>query len=310
MAYPIERKLVIAVASSALFDLTESDSIFQVKGIQAYKRYQEQKVDIPFEKGVAFPFISRLLKLNESFKDEMPIEVVLMSRNSPETGLRAFRSIKHYELDITRAGFSSGTPHFKYLPAFNASLFLSANKDDVKAALANGFAAGHVLNRVVVEDDEDNELRIGFDFDGVLADDEAEKIYKETGDLKQYHQYEEQHAKDPLNIGPVGELLKRISFLQKLEQKKLQKNPSYKPMLKTAIVTARNAPAHERMINSLKAWNVDVNEAFFLGGISKARILNIMKPHIFFDDQMVHLDHIDKIPAVHIPFGVANKGIE
>lgn len=310
MAYPIERKLVIAVASSALFDLTESDSIFKARGIQAYKKYQEQKVDVPFERGVAFPFISRLLKLNESFKEEEPIEVVLMSRNSPETGLRAFRSIKHYGLNITRAGFSSGAPHFKYLPAFNTTLFLSANKGDVKSALANGFAAGHVLNRVVVEEDEDNELRIGFDFDGVLADDEAEKVYKETGDLRQYHQYEEEHAKDPLKIGPVGELLKRISFLQKLEQKKLQKNPDYKPILKTAIVTARNAPAHERMINTLKAWEVDVDEAFFLGGINKARILNIMRPHIFFDDQMVHLDHIDKIPAVHIPFGVANKDTE
>lgn len=310
MAYHIERKLVIAVASSALFDLTESDSVFKANGIQAYKKYQEQKVDIPFEKGVAFPFISRLLKLNESFKEEEPIEVILMSRNSPETGLRAFRSIKHYELNITRAGFSSGAPHFKYLPAFNTTLFLSANKEDVKSALANGFAAGHVLNRIVVEDDEDNELRIAFDFDGVLADDEAEKVYKETGDLKQYHQYEEEHAKDPLKIGPVGELLKRISFLQKLEQKKLQKNPDYKPILKTAIVTARNAPAHERMIHTLKAWEVDVDEAFFLGGINKARILNIMKPHIFFDDQMVHLDHIDKIPAVHIPFGVANKESE
>jgi 5'-nucleotidase len=160
MAYPIERKLVIAVASSALFDLTESDSIFKANGIQAYKKYQEKKVDIPFEKGVAFPFISRLLILNESFKEEEPIEVILMSRNSPETGLRAFRSIKHYRLNITRAGFSSGAPHFKYLPAFNTTLFLSANEEDVKAALANGFAAGRVLNRIVVEDDDSNELRI------------------------------------------------------------------------------------------------------------------------------------------------------
>ncbi|MDR0891000.1 MAG: 5'-nucleotidase, partial [Mediterranea sp.] len=193
------------------------------------------------------------------------------------------------------------------LPAFNATLFLSANEEDVKAALDNGYAAGRVLNKIVVEDDDSNELRIGFDFDGVLADDEAEKIYKETGDLKQFHQHEEAHAQEPLKIGPVGGLLKAISNLQKLEQQKHQENPSYQPILKTAIITARNAPAHERMINTLKAWNVDVDEAFFLGGINKARVLNILKPHIFFDDQMVHLDHIDKIPAVHIPFGVGNK---
>ena len=128
MAYPIEKKLVIAVASSALFDLTESDSIFKAQGVQPYKEYQKKYIDKPFEKGVAFPFISRLLRLNESFPDEQPIEVILMSRNSPETGMRAFNSIKHYQLNITRAGFSSGSSHFQYLPAFNASLFLSANE--------------------------------------------------------------------------------------------------------------------------------------------------------------------------------------
>lgn len=230
-----------------------------------------------------------------------------MSRNSPETGMRAFNSIKHYGLDISRAGFSSGSSHFQYLPAFNTSLFLSANETDVKNALDNGIAAGSVLNKIVVDDEEDTELRLAFDFDGVLADDEAEKVYKETKSLKSYHQYEADHASEPLNNGPVIELLKKISFYQKLEQRKASQEPDYKRIIKTAIVTARNAPAHERMINTLNYWNVDVDEAFFLGGIDKARILNIMKPHIFFDDQMVHLDHIDKIPAVHIPFGVANK---
>ena len=308
MTYPIEKKLVIAVASSALFDLTESDSIFKAQGVQPYKEYQKKYIDKPFEKGVAFPFISRLLRLNESFPDEQPIEVILMSRNSPETGMRAFNSIKHYQLNITRAGFSSGSSHFQYLPAFNASLFLSANEADVKKALDSGTAAGRVLNKTaVMDDEEDKELRLAFDFDGVLADDEAEKVYKTTNSLQTYHKYEVDHAAEPLKNGPVIELLKKISVYQKLEQRKANQDPQYQRILKTAIVTARNAPAHERMINTLNYWDVDVNEAFFLGGIDKARILNIMKPHIFFDDQMVHLDHIDKIPAVHIPFGVANK---
>ncbi len=306
MPYPIEKKLVIAVASSALFDLTESDSIFKAKGEQAYKDYQKKHVDRTFEKGVAFPFVSRLLRLNDSFPEEQPVEVVLMSRNSPETGMRAFNSIKQYGLNITRAGFSSGSPHFQYLPAFNVSLFLSANEDDVKSALESGIAAGKVLNTKAVDDEGDAELRIAFDFDGVLADDEAEKVYKETG-LATYHQYETEHAAEPLHSGPVIELLKKISYYQKLEQRKLKDDPTYTRILKTAIVTARNAPAHERMINTLNHWKVDVDEAFFLGGIDKARVLNIMKPHIFFDDQLVHLDHIDKIPAVHIPFGIANR---
>ncbi|MDR0940216.1 MAG: 5'-nucleotidase [Mediterranea sp.] len=306
MPYPIEKKLVIAVASSALFDLTESDSVFKAEGVQAYTRYQERNVDVPFQRGVAFPFVSRLLKLNEAFAAEEPVEVVLMSRNSPETGMRTFRSIKRYGLNITRAAFSSGAPHFQYLPAFNATLFLSANEEDVRAALDNGFAAGRVLNTIVVDDDDSRELRIGFDFDGVLASDEAERIYEETGDLERFHQHEEAHADEPLKIGPVGELLKRVSNLQQLERQKRQEDADYQPMIKTAIITARNAPAHERVINTLKAWDVEVDEAFFLGGIQKARFLNILKPHIFFDDQMVHLDHIDKIPAVHIPFGVKN----
>lgn len=306
MPYPIDKKLVIAVASSALFDLTESDSVFRAQGVQAYKDYQQKHINDAFEKGVAFPFISRLLRLNKSFPDEQPIEIILMSRNSPETGMRVFNSIKHYGINISRAGFSSGSSHFQYLPAFNVSLFLSANEIDVINALNNGIAAGRVLNQIVVDDEEDTELRLAFDFDGVLADDEAEKIYKETNSLETYHQYETEHALEPLNNGPVIELLKKISFYQKLEQRKEIQEKNYKRIIKTAIVTARNAPAHERMINTLNHWNVDVDEAFFLGGIDKVRILNIMKPHIFFDDQMVHLDHIDKIPAVHIPFGVAN----
>ena len=306
MPYPIEKKLVIAVASSALFDLTESDSIFQVQGLKAYKEYQRKNVDKPFDKGVAFPFIKRLLSLNSYFPEEMPVEVILMSKNSPETGLRAFNSIAHYGLDITRAGFTSGQPHFKYLPSFNTSLFLSANKSDVEDAIAHRLAAGMVLNTSVIDDDDDNELRIAFDFDGVLADDESEKVYQKDG-LTTYQKYESERSSIPLNAGPVIGLLKKISFYQKLEVRKAEQDKSYKPILKTAIVTARNAPVHTRMITTLNSWGIDINEAFFLGGIDKSRILNVMRPHIYFDDQMGHLDHLDKIPAVHIPFGVVNN---
>lgn len=305
MAYPIEKKLVVAVASSALFDLTESDSIFKARGLNAYQQYQRENEQNPFKKGVAFPFIKRLLRLNEAFQ-EAQVEVVLMSKNSPETGLRALNSIKHYGLDITRAGFTSGNPHFKYLPAFNTALFLSANKQDVDDAIANGYAAGKVLNTVVIDNDDDMELRLAFDFDGVLADDESERVYKESG-MKPYQDYESERSNIPLNTGPVIELLKKISVFQQLEKRQKDKDPEYKQIIKTAIVTARNAPAHERMIKTLNAWEIDVDETFFLGGIDKSRILNIMQPHIYFDDQIIHLDHLDRIPAVHIPFGIANQ---
>ena len=306
MPYPIEKKLVVAIASSALFDLTESDSIFRAQGLKAYKKYQQKNENKPFEKGVAFPFIKRLLKLNESFPESKPVEVILMSKNSPETGLRVFNSIKHYALDITRAGFTSGQPHFKYLPSFNTALFLSANIEDVKDAIDNGFAAGQVLNKTVIDDENDNELRIAFDFDGVIAGDESETIYQKEG-LEKYQQYETEHSDIPLNTGPVIDLLKKISTYQQMEIRKTEQDTTYHRILKTAIVTARNAPVHERMIKTLHAWDIGIEEAFFLGGIDKSRILNIMRPHIYFDDQIAHLDHLDKIPAVHIPFGIANK---
>ena len=308
MAYSIENKLVIAVASSALFDLAESDRLFREKGEAAYRTYQEENIDVPFQKGVAFPFIKRLLSLNDAFPEEHPIEVVLLSKNSPETGERAFRSIKHYGLDICRACFTTGKQNFQYLPAFNTTLFLSANVMDVTDALHAGYAAGRVLNKeYVADDDTDTELRLAFDFDGVLASDESEAIYKSTGDIQQFYEHEVAHAGEALQLGPIGALLQKISAFQQLEKQRALEDATYKRILKTSIVTARSAPAHERVVASLKAWGVEVDEAFFLGGVEKARILNILRPHIFFDDQLTHFDGIENVPAVHIPFGVANK---
>lgn len=308
MAYPIDKKFVIAVASSALLDLTESDSVFKQQGEDKYREYQEKNIDKPFDKGVAYPFVKRLLNLNNSFPDVKPVEVILMSKNSPETGERAFRSIEHYNLNISRACFTSGKPNFKYLPAFNATLFLSANLQDVKEALRNGYAAGRVLNKHYIKDDEnDNELRIAFDFDGVLADDSSEKVFQNTGgNMTKYFEHEKEYADKPLPKGPILDLLSKISYYQNLEKKVAKKDDDYQRLLKTAIVTARNAPAHERVISSLKNWGINVDDAFFLGGIDKSRILSILKPHIFFDDQLGHLDHLNNVPAVHIPFGIAN----
>lgn len=305
MAFPIENKLVVAVSSSALFDLSESDKVYNECGLQEYRRYQEQNIDVPLGKGVAFPFVKRLLSLNEAFPIEQPVEVVLLSRNSPETGLRVFRTIKHYGLDISRASFFSGESPYKYLPAFNASLFLSASERDVKNACDAGYAAGRVLDSEVMDDVQDQELRIAFDFDGVIADDDSEKIYQEHG-LQAFHKHEAA-TKKPLDPGPLADLLIKISNLQRLEMERMDEDAEYHRKLKISIVTARNAPAHERVVNTLKSWGVEVTEAFFLGGISKDRVLEIMRPHIFFDDQMSHLDHLRNVPAVHIPMGIANE---
>lgn len=303
MAYSVDGKIVIAISSSALFDMKESNDIFDTQGLKAYREHQIKNIDIPFDKGVAFPFISRLLKINESFASARPVEVVLMSKNSPETGLRAFNSFKYYKLDITRAVLSSGDSNFQYLPAFSADLFLSSNEDDVKEALRLGYPAGKIVDNHV-DDDDSPELRIAFDFDGVLADDESERVYKEKG-MEEYRRYESQKKKEPLSPGPLEKLLKKISTFQKMERAYAESHSEYKLKIKTSIVTARNAPAHERMIRTLNSWGIDVDSLFLLGGLNKDKILSILKPHIFFDDQMVHLENIHA-PAVHIPFGVAN----
>ena len=304
MPYPIEKKLVIAVSSSALFDMQDSDAVFRQDGEDAYRVYQQKHINDPLKEGVAFPFIKRLLNLNASFPEEQPVEVILFSKNSPETGLRAFRSIQHYNLNISRACFSSGKPNHQYLPAFNSTLFLTTNREDASAALANGITAG-VVGKQEIQDSNEEGLCLAFDFDGVIADDSSERVYEEQG-LAAYQEYEKVHGTHPLKSGPIANLLKRISSFQKLERTKQQEDPKYRRLLKTAIVTARNAPAHERVVFTLQSLEIEVDEVFFMGGVEKARLLNILKPHIFFDDQESHIKNINNIAGVLIPFGVAN----
>ncbi|MEN4053029.1 MULTISPECIES: 5'-nucleotidase [Sulfurimonas] len=307
MPYPIEKKLVIAVSSSALFDLSESHRVFVEKGPKAYKEFQEKNLDKVLEKGVAFPFIKRFLHINKRFNKELPVEVVLLSRNSAVTGKRVFRSIYHYGLDISRAAFMEGKSPYEYVPAFNASLFLSANASDVQSAIDAGYPAGVVLPSEVVNDEGDEELRIAFDFDGVIADDEAESIFQ-NGELPDFHAYEVANSHIPHQSGPLADLFKKLSFLQQLEDAEFEKDKNYKRILRTSIVTARNAPAHERVITTLEDWGVSANEIFFLGGMEKDRILSRLQPHIFFDDQKSHLtSNKGNIPMVHIPFGISNK---
>ncbi|MFL1453289.1 5'-nucleotidase [Marinobacter sp. GN3S48] len=306
MPYPIEHKLVIAVASSALFDLAESDRVFREQGEKAYRQYQEAHLDKPLDKGVAFPFVRRFLSVNQKFPEQCPVEVVLLSRNSAITGKRVFHSIHHHGLDITRAAFLEGKSPYAYIPAFNAALFLSGNENDVLQAIDYGHPAGTVLPSQVVDDTDDAELRIAFDFDGVIADDASERVYKD-GSLEEFQEHETSRSHIPHNPGPLGSLFRKLAHLQQLEDQALAEDPDYRRVLRTAIVTARNAPSHERVITTLEHWGVNANEVFFLGGMKKDRILSVLKPHMFFDDQRSHLESdAGDIPMVHIPFGVAN----
>lgn len=306
MPFSLEDKIVVGISTRALFDLEKENKIFEEQGIEAYREYQEANENVPLNKGVAFPFIKRLLTINKVFPEEQPIEVVLLSRNSAMTGLRVFNSLEKYWLNISRGAFMSGSSAIKYIPAFNISLFLSMDEKDVAEGIKNGFPAGHFLSGAV--DDEGNELRIAFDFDGVIADDSSEKIYQNEG-ITPYHKHEQIHGEESLGEGPLSRFFRQIAAFQKLEREKLKEDPKYKKILRTAIVTARNAPAHKRIISTLKAWNVEVDEMLLLGGADKTPFLKQLRPHVYFDDQDRNLQSLREmgLPAVHIPFGVLNE---
>lgn len=306
MGFDLEGMLVIGISSSALFDLSISDSIFREEGTVKYREHQEANIDQHLPRGVAFPFIRRLLSLNNLSGTKPLVEVVVMSRNSPETGLRVMRSVAHYGLDITRSIFTEGASPYPYMPALNMSLFLSANEEDVKHAVDSGFPAGQVLPCEAEEDASDPELRVAFDFDGVLANDESERVYKEEG-LDGYLRYEAQHSHEPLDPGPLSPLLQAINRIQRIEETAFAEDQSYVKRVQVSLVTSRGAPTHERAVETLQHWGTTVNGAFFLGGLDKNKILDILNPHIFFDDQRAHVDlSARSVPSVHVPFGVRN----
>ncbi|MFT3971247.1 MAG: 5'-nucleotidase [Micropruina sp.] len=300
---------MVGVASSALFDLTESDAYFKEHGEAAYREYQDDHIDDTLAPGVAFPFIKRLLQLNDLCADDPLVEVIVLSRNDPSTGLRVMRSVEKHELAISRAVFTQGKAPYEYIGALGMSLFLSGNRPDVDSAIGAGFPAGHVLPSQAAYDDDDRSLVVAFDFDGVLANDDSERLYRTSDELDTYLQHESNHKLDALGEGPLKPLLADLNTIQKLEEAKRLADPTYPTRLRIALVTARSAPAHERAVRSLRKWGVNVNDAFFLGGVEKAKVLQVMRPHIFFDDQAIHLDGAARFVAgVHIPYGVANMG--
>ncbi|MEW2625281.1 5'-nucleotidase [Streptomyces sp. NPDC048106] len=306
-AYDLANRLVVGVASSALFDLRESDAVFREQGEEAYRAYQEENRDSTLRPGVAFAFIRRLLSLNDLGEPGDPlVEVIILSRNDPDTGLRVMRSIQAHELAISRAVFMQGRSPYKFMPALNMSLFLSANGDDVREAVAAGLPAGHVLGAAYPDDAADRELRIAFDFDGVLATDAAEQVYQSEG-LEGFRAHETRNAATPHDAGPLRDFLAGVNRIQKREEERRGTDPGYQVRVHVSIVTARNAPAHERAVNSLKQWGVRVNDAFFLGGIDKGAVMRVLDPHIFFDDQVTHLQSTARTtPSVHVPFGELN----
>lgn len=309
MAYSIKDKLVVAVSSTALFDFSREHQIFLTEGLEAFRKFQRDNLHVLPKPGAAFPFIKRLLHLNKVFHEQQPVEVIILSRNDPEAGLRMMDALPKYDLDITRAIFRSGETSYPYMKALGACLYLSTHEAEVREAVDAGYAAGHVLPCGLSDDDGDNQLRIAFDFDGVIVDDEAESQYA-SGGLPLFHHHEVEHRKRPLSSGPLMPLLKHVSNLQRLQRENPGAVNSPGKAIRVAILTARSMPAHERVITTLGAYDIEVDELLLTGGLEKKAFLDVMRPHIFFDDQLHHLEPASEgIPCVHIPFGVRNRPI-
>ena len=293
-------KLVVAVSSRALFNLDESHQIFEKEGKEAYCAYQVEHEEDILDAGFGYNLVSKLLAINSLSEHTVPlVEVILLSQNSADTGLRIFNSIDHYGLDITRAAFTSGMSPYGYIPAFGAHLFLSANAEDVRNALDAGYAAATILSGTSQQADA-KQLRIAFDGDAVLFSDQSERIYQQHG-LAAFTENEKNAAKIPLSGGPFK------GFLEALQSIQAQFDEQNSP-IRTALVTARSAPAHERVVRTLRKWGVRIDEALFLGGMPKQDFLKAFGADIFFDDQKSHCDDAAQhVSTAHVPHGVTNQ---
>jgi len=292
-------KLVIAISSRVLFDLSESDRIFREEGLAAYSQHQIDHETEVLQPGEAFPLVEKLLRINEKLGGEPRVEVILLSRNSADTGLRVFNSIEHHRLNISRAAFCGGSSPYRYVSAFGCHLFLSTQAEDVRSALDHGVAAATLLPSSKVQREGD-ELRFAFDGDAVIFSDEAEKIFKSEG-LEAFTKSEKASARQPLNAGPFKNFLAALHSLQ------AEFNPEECP-IRTALVTARSAPAHERVVMTLRSWNIRIDESLFLGGLPKGEFLKAYGADVFFDDQQQHCESASPhVSTGHVPHGIANE---
>lgn len=294
-----DKKLVVAISSRALFDLEAAHEIFERDGVDAYCQYQIEHEAEVLGKGVAYPLVEKLLKLNKSNDDNILVEVILLSKNSADTGLRIFNSIEHYQLGISRAAFAGGESPYRYVRPFGAQLFLSADPEDVTEALDSGLAAATILPSKA-NDSTESLVRIAFDGDAVLFSDEAEQVYQKGG-LAEFEASEKASAEKPLPGGPFKGFLAALHNIQ-------SHYPAKTSPIRTALVTARCAPAHERVIKTLRAWDIRIDEALFLGGMPKGEFLAAYGADLFVDDQKGHCEVASEFVLTgHVPNGITNK---
>jgi 5'-nucleotidase len=296
MPTTLDGQLVVAISSRALFDFEEENRLFEATDDRAYMQLQLQRLDIPARPGVAFSLINKLLAFNG---EASRVEVVILSRNDPVSGMRVFRSAQHFGLPVQRGVFTRGESPWRYLRPLAANLFLSTNEADVRSALAAGVPAARVYpHSKRASDAHPNEVRIAFDGDAVLFSDEAERVFQRDG-LDAFQTHERDHSATPLSAGPFKPLLEALH--------RLQREPAQRMRIRTALVTARSAPAHERAIRTLMDWRIEVDEAMFLGGLAKGQFLAEFEPDFFFDDQTGHIENAAAhVPAGHVAAGVSN----
>jgi 5'-nucleotidase len=316
MPTTLEGQLVVAISSRALFDFEEENRLFEAQDDRAYMQLQLQRLDQPARPGVAFSLVRKLLAFNA---DVPRVQVVILSRNDPVSGMRVFRSAQHYGLPIERGVFTRGQSPWRYLKPLDANLFLSVNEADVRSALAAGVPAARVYpHSARASDAHPHEVRIAFDGDAVLFSDEAERVFRHGG-LDAFQSHERTHSGKPLSPGPFKPLLEALHRLQRAgltsgaggtergSDEDFAGRAASPMRIRTALVTARSAPAHERAIRTLMDWQIEVDEAMFLGGLAKGEFLREFEPDFFFDDQTGHVDSAAAhVPAGHVAAGVAN----
>jgi 5'-nucleotidase len=294
-----DETLVIGISSRALFDLNESHALFEARGLEAFAEYQVDREEEFLKPGVAFPLVKKLLALNEDQVDHPGVDVILLSRNSADSGLRIFNTIEHHGLKIERAAFTNGESPYKYMQAFNADLLLSTNACDVRKALEKGYAAATILPGVS-SGRESGQLRIAFDGDAVIFSDEAERVFQQHG-LEAFSDSEREAANQPLSGGPFKAVLQALHKIQSAYP--IADNP-----IRTALVTARGAPAHKRVVLTLREWGIRIDEALVLGGRSKGEFLKEFGADIFFDDQHIHIESAkEHVTSAHVPNGIVNE---
>ena len=298
MPVSLAGQLVVAISSRALFDFEEENQVFEASDDRAYMQLQLQRLERAAKPGVAFSLVNKLLAFNTPGKQR--VEVVILSRNDPVSGMRVFRSAQHYGLPIQRGVFTRGESPWRYLRPLAANLFLSTNEPDVRSALSAGVPAARVYPQSArASDAHPDEVRIAFDGDAVLFSDEAERVFQRDG-LDAFQSHERQQAATPLAAGPFKPLLEALQALQR--------EPGQDMRIRTALVTARSAPAHERAIRTLMEWHIEVDEAMFLGGLPKGEFLREFEPDFFFDDQTGHIENAaPHVPAGHVASGVSNS---